>query len=176
MAIDLAGEIRRLLPAREVFEHYGYPPGRNGFIQCPFHQGDRHGSLKVYDGDRGWHCFGCGAGGSVIDFVMRLFDLDFKGACLRLNEDFALGLSRERPTRTEISARVKARQETEARREREAEEYRKMAEEHRYWDGIRKTLAPKRPEDLEHVHPLYVEATRRLPGLEYWLDQHMGRR
>lgn len=50
---DLAGAIRRALTAREVVEHYGFHPNRSGFIQCPFHQGDRHGSLKVYDGERG---------------------------------------------------------------------------------------------------------------------------
>ncbi len=172
---DLAGEIKRTLPAWDVFEHYGFRPNRSGFIQCPFHQGDRHGSLKVYDGDRGWHCFGCGAGGSVIDFVMRLFDLDFKGACLRLNEDFHLGLSSQRPTRAELSALVRARREAEAKKEAEAKEIRKKCEEHRYWWDIKKNFEPKTPEELSVAHPLYVEACKRLPRLEEWLDQHMGR-
>lgn len=172
---DLAGEIKRALPARDVFEHYGFRPNRSGFIQCPFHQGDRHGSLKVYDGDRGWHCFGCGAGGSVIDFAMRLFDLDFKGACLRLNEDFRLGLSSQRPTRAELSALVQARQEAEAKKEAEVKEIRKKCEEHRYWWNIKQNFEPNTPEELSIVHPLYVEACKQLPRLEEWLDQHMGR-
>lgn len=172
---DLAGEIKRTLPAWDVFEHYGFRPNRSGFIQCPFHQGDRHGSLKVYDGDRGWHCFGCGAGGSVIDFAMRLFDLDFKGACLRLNEDFRLGLSSQRPTRAELSALVQARQEAEAKKEAEVKEIRKKCEEHRYWWNIKQNFEPNTPEELSIVHPLYVEACKQLPRLEEWLDQHMGR-
>ena len=67
---DLARQIKEHLTARQVVELYGFHPDRGGYIQCPFHAGDNHGSLKVYDGDKsGWHCFGCGAGGSVIDFV-----------------------------------------------------------------------------------------------------------
>lgn len=66
---DLARQIKEHLTVRQVVELYGFHPDRGGYIQCPFHAGDNHGSLKVYDGNKtGWHCFGCGAGGSVIDF------------------------------------------------------------------------------------------------------------
>ncbi len=100
MMDDLASEIKRLLPAPVVFSAYGLPLNRSGFVQCPFHQGDRHASLKVYSENKtGWHCFGCGAGGTVIDFVMRYFGVDFREACSRLNEDFHLGLTDRKPTR-----------------------------------------------------------------------------
>lgn len=163
---DLAAEIKRALPARDVLEHYGFHPSRTGFLQCPFHQGDKHGSLKVYDGERGWHCFGCGRGGSVIDFVMELFGIGFREACLRLNEEFHLGLSDRKPSRAEVSALLRARQEAEARREREAEEYRQMAEEHRYWWEVLKYF--------DFPHPLWCEAVKRQPYLEDWLDEHLG--
>lgn len=88
---DLAAEIKERLTARQVIEAYGFHPNRAGYIQCPFHAGDRHGSLKIYDGDKtGWHCFGCGAGSTVIDFVMKLFNINFRQACLRLDADFSL--------------------------------------------------------------------------------------
>ena len=91
---DLASQIKERLTAQEVVEFYGFHPDRSGFIKCPFHQGDRHASLKVYSGNKtGWHCFGCGAGGSVIDFVMKLFDIDFRQACVRI---FHLDLQRFR--------------------------------------------------------------------------------
>lgn len=162
----MAAEIKRALPARDVLEHYGFHPSRTGFLQCPFHQGDKHGSLKVYDGERGWHCFGCGRGGSVIDFVMELFGIGFREACLRLNEEFHLGLSDRKPSRAEVSALLRARQEAEARREREAEEYRQMAEEHRYWWEVLKYF--------DFPHPLWCEAVKRQPYLEDWLDEHLG--
>ena len=72
----------------EVVRHYGFEPNRAGFMRCPFHQGDHTASLKIYAGDRGWHCFGCNSGGSVIDFVMRLYDINFRQAVLRLDLDF----------------------------------------------------------------------------------------
>ena len=37
-------------------------------IACPFHGSDSTPSLHVYDNGR-WHCYGCGAGGDVLDFV-----------------------------------------------------------------------------------------------------------
>ena len=92
---DLARQIKERLTTRQVVELYGFHPDCGGYIQCPFHAGDNHGSLKVYDGGNktGWHCFGCNSGGAVSDFVMRLYDINFRQAVLRLDLDFGLGLS-----------------------------------------------------------------------------------
>ena len=46
IGFDLASQIKERLTAQEVVEFYGFHPDRSGFIQCPFHQGDRHASLK----------------------------------------------------------------------------------------------------------------------------------
>lgn len=53
---------------------------RFGFVRCPFHDGDDTGSLKAYDGDRGWHCFGCHRGGTIIDFGAELYGLTPRGS------------------------------------------------------------------------------------------------
>ena len=128
---DLARQIKEHLTARQVVELYGFHPDRGGYIQCPFHAGDNHGSLKVYDGDKsGWHCFGCGAGGSVIDFVMRLFGLSFAQACLKLNCDFGLGLTGERPSMAERSALLEARRREAQEKEAAAALYREKAAEY----------------------------------------------
>ena len=79
----MASDIRSMLTAQQVAEHYGFEVNRSGFMKCPFHTGDRTASLKLYDGESGFHCFGCGAHGSIIDFVMRLFDLNFRQAVSR---------------------------------------------------------------------------------------------
>lgn len=98
-------EVKERLTMDEVVRHYGFTPSRSGFVPCPFHHGDRSPSLKVYPGNRGFHCFGCGKGGSVIDFTSELFGLDTMGAVRRLNEDFALGLTLDRkPTKAEKKA------------------------------------------------------------------------
>ena len=39
---------------------------------CPFHE-DRTPSFTIYDGDRRWHCFGCGKSGDVLDFVQLAY-------------------------------------------------------------------------------------------------------
>lgn len=54
-------EIKEQVTMRDVLERYGFRPNRAGFIRCPFHTGDDHASLKVYDRD--FHCFACGANG-----------------------------------------------------------------------------------------------------------------
>lgn len=89
--MNLAAEAIKLkLSTRMVAERYGLNPDRSGFISCPFHA-DKTPSLKVYDQPgHGFFCYGCGAGGSVIDFVMRLFQIRFSQAILRLNMDFQL--------------------------------------------------------------------------------------
>ena len=171
---DPASEIKGRLTAREVFLFYGFQPDRSGFLRCPFHAGDRHGSLKVYEGDRGWHCFGCGRGGSVIDFVMARFGLGFRDACRKLNEDFRLELPARRPSRAEITAWRRARRREAEARERAAAQVRRMAGEHRFWWAVKQQFEPRTEGDLERVPPIYTEAVNRLPYLEHWLDGRLG--
>ena len=172
--MDMASEIRARLTMQEVAEHYGFHPGRSGFIQCPFHQGDRTASLKIYPGAGGWKCFGCGRGGSVVDFAMELFGISFRQACIRLSQDFGLDLTPRRRTTLEAS-KVLAERRTEAERmERKLQEYNAMAAEHRYWWEITKYFAPV-ASDNGWIHPFYAEAIKRLPYLEYWLDENLGR-
>lgn len=167
-----AETIKELLTAEQVVRHYGFQPSRSGFIQCPFHKGDRHGSLKVYPGNRGWHCFGCQRGGSVIDFVMELFGISFSQAIVRLNSDFGLGLTNERPSHAQRLEALRKRQEAEEQAAKERAEYFALAEEHRYWFEVQKYFAPTREEwEAGYIHPLYEEAIRRLPALESYLDE-----
>jgi len=170
---DLARQIKEHLTARQVVELYGFHPDRGGYIQCPFHAGDNHGSLKIYDGNKsGWHCFGCGAGGSAIDFVMRLFGLSFAQACLKLNCDFGLGLTGERPSMAERSALLEARRREAQEKEAAAALYREKAAEYRQLWEAQKFLSP---DIVGYIHPLYAEAAKKLPVLEWWLDQNIGR-
>ena len=46
---------------------------------CPFHS-EKTPSFTVYTGDGHFYCFGCGAGGDVISFIMRIENLDYRGA------------------------------------------------------------------------------------------------
>lgn len=95
-----------------VAERYGFEVSR-GAILCPFHS-DSHPSLKVYPGSRGWHCWVCNEGGSVIDFVSKLFHLTPRQAAIRLDNDFRLGLSTEKPDRREVDRWVREQRDKRA--------------------------------------------------------------
>lgn len=52
------------------------------------------------------------------------------------------------------------------------EKYKELAAEHRYWWDVLKYFAPTREDwDAGYIHPLYVEAVRKQPYLEYLLDE-----
>ena len=88
-----AQTVRDTVDMDTILSLYGYTPKR-GFMVCPFH-GEKTGSLKVYKGARGWHCYGCGRGGSVIDFVMEHEGCDFATAVRAIDHSCRLGLFRE---------------------------------------------------------------------------------
>ena len=71
-------EIKQSVSMREVVERYGYHPNRAGFISCPFHNGDRTPSMKIYPKD--YHCHACNANGDIFSFVMGIDHCDFKTA------------------------------------------------------------------------------------------------
>lgn len=50
---------------------------------CPFHQ-EKTPSFYVFEDQGNYHCFGCGAHGNAIDFIMALEGLDFTEALARL--------------------------------------------------------------------------------------------
>jgi DNA primase catalytic core len=55
--------------------------GKDLACRCPWHEGDDTPSCIVSPTTNLWHCFGCDAGGSVIDWVMRTHRVSFRHAC-----------------------------------------------------------------------------------------------
>jgi DNA primase len=55
--------------------------GKDLACRCPWHDGDDTPSCIVSPKTNLWHCFGCDAGGSVIDWVMRRHKVSFRHAC-----------------------------------------------------------------------------------------------
>jgi len=53
--------------------------GANYFGVCPFHS-EKTPSFSVAPDKQIFHCFGCGVGGGVINFIMRIEGLDFPDA------------------------------------------------------------------------------------------------
>ena len=63
--------------------------GKDRTGKCPFHE-DSEASLIVTPAKNLFHCFGCGAAGGPIDWVMRMQGISFRHAVERLKADLSL--------------------------------------------------------------------------------------
>jgi DNA primase len=82
--------VEQIIAANDIVEVVsGYFPlkrrGAQYWATCPFHQ-ERSASFSVNSQRQIFKCFGCGAGGSVIRFVMNYENLDFVTAAKKLAE------------------------------------------------------------------------------------------
>ena len=128
-------EIKQI-PMREIVERYGFHPSRAGFIHCPFHQGDKGASIKVYAKDR--HSHACGNHGDQIDFVRKMDNLSFKEAFLALGGTYET----DKEKRVEVQRKIRmAEIERQKKVEREAEMMRKRDRNNRYITALRNGIA-----------------------------------
>lgn len=179
--MDIAKEIRERVSALEACRQYGIEVSRSGFACCISHS-EKTPSMRVWSGEGGFHCFGCGVGGDVIDFVKLLFHLPFQQACAKINTDFNLNLP--------IGKTVSRREQLEAERlrflkqkEKEKEEKEARKQEDEYWrlyfrvralERQQRDYAPKPSETA--WHPLFVEALKELPIAKETLSEAYFRR
>lgn len=113
MRNDTARKICDSVKLRDVMEFYGVRFNSRGFAMCPFHK-EKTASLSIKN--EKYKCFGCGAYGGAIDFVMQYHGLKFTQAMVKIDSDWHLGLISSKPTYRD---RVR---ETENRRIQAAEE------------------------------------------------------
>jgi len=77
---------------------------------CPFHT-EKDPSFTVQPDRNIFYCFGCGARGSVIDFVMQLFSLSPLDAARKLAEDFGIPVPDFRALPSEKREKIRKQQE-----------------------------------------------------------------
>ena len=70
--VDIVGETVQLRKAGTILKGL-----------CPFH-GEKTPSFVVTPARESWHCFGCGEGGDIFSFVMKLDNSSFPEALKRL--------------------------------------------------------------------------------------------
>lgn len=107
-ASDLVALINERSPVRQR--------GRDFWCCCPFHN-EKTPSFKIDPVLQLWHCFGCGEGGDVFGFLMKIDDLSFPEAVRKLAErahidiaeaDGASGAARSRKARLKAVCRQTA--------------------------------------------------------------------
>lgn len=87
--------IKDSVSARDIGEALGLEI-RRGRCKCPIHNGNDFNCV-LYDGDRGYYCHVCKAGGDVISFVREYYKLSFKDAVSWINGTFNLGMDIQSP-------------------------------------------------------------------------------
>lgn len=178
---DIADTIKASVSMQDVAEYYGFSINRRTRkIICPFHE-DTNPSLHIYAGSKGYHCFVCGAGGDVIDFVMRLFNLSFMEACKKMNDDFRLNL-KIGGERTEEEKREAERAYCERMEKKRAEEqkrdflhalYDAAYNRYTFLDILKRENEPKKQSDP--VSPDYIYACKHIDGAWHDVELALGR-
>lgn len=175
MLSNIASQIKSAVTITDVCEKYGIDVNRQGFAVCPFHN-EKTASLKIYQGNRGYSCFGCGESGDIISFTQALFGLSFVDALKKLNNDFGLCLPLERKMslREKYAFRdiEKKRSQEKAEREQLIKSYETAFDRYAELDKLRIKHRPKTPD--EDLHPDFIKALHGLSAAEYNLSEAEG--
>lgn len=95
--LDIVDVIERYVPLKKA--------GANFVACCPFHS-EKSPSFTVSQTKQFYHCFGCGAHGTAIGFVMEHAGLGFVDAVEELARSAGLEVPNERPATTEAYQKV----------------------------------------------------------------------
>ncbi|WP_372749012.1 DNA primase, partial [Litorivivens sp.] len=117
--IDIVEVIDRRVPLRKT--------GQNYSALCPFHD-EKTPSFSVNPDKQFYYCFGCGAGGNAIGFLMEYERQDFPQAVDTLAMVAGLEVPKER---TEKPEKVARRKDLHGLMEQAARFYQKQLKEHR---------------------------------------------
>ena len=96
--LDLIEFIQSRVPLKNAGRHF------KGL--CPFHN-EKSPSFMVSPERQVWHCFGCGKGGSIFDFLMEYEHIDFVEALETLAEHAGVTLTKRAATSPEESLKEK---------------------------------------------------------------------
>ncbi|MGC2167179.1 MAG: DNA primase [Gallionella sp.] len=97
--LDIVDVIERYVPLKKA--------GANYVACCPFHS-EKSPSFTVSQAKQFYHCFGCGAHGTAIGFVMEHGGLGYVDAIEELAGSVGLAVPHERPASGEIGQNIAA--------------------------------------------------------------------
>ncbi len=138
--------------------------GNNYFGLCPFHR-EKTPSFSVATEKQIYHCFGCGQGGNVISFIMKIENINFKEAIeflaerAKINLPTELGVHELGFTQDELIEREKHK--------KNMYEINKIAGRF-FYDNIQKS---KMAQDYIHKRSINMDTVRKF-GLGFALDDN----
>lgn len=156
--------IKQQVPIVDAAEAYGIHV-QNKKALCPFHS-DTHPSL--FFKDNFFKCFVCDAKGDVITLVSKLFNLTPMQAACRINEDYHLGLSIEKPSSYESSQFRRQQNSRQAFYNWDMSSY--LALRNAY-HRVNEIIRTERPEHMDaDPKDRWIQALTICSRLEYFLD------
>jgi len=174
LTVNAFDSIKEILRIADVAAFYGVAVKRHNKALCPFHN-EKTPSFTIYPKTSSFMCFGCGVGGSVIDFVMQMYGLDALGAAKKLDLDYNLGLFEYRASKEEVyrlseqQAQRQADKGLTAAFERYINRaYSLLCDYLHLLQNWKVIYAPKNADDV--IHDLFAEACHRLDYIEYLVD------
>ena len=98
---DIVEEIKRRVDIVELISQYVplKKRGSNYFGLCPFHT-EKTPSFSVNPKGNFFHCFGCGASGDAITFIMKIENMDFTDAVKELARRYNIPINFKERTNT----------------------------------------------------------------------------
>jgi DNA primase len=96
---EVINQVRDRVDIVEVVEHHVslIRAGQNLKGLCPFHQ-EKSPSFTVSPSRQMFHCFGCGAGGNVFTFLMRITGGNFPETVRELGQQFGIDVPDDGPS------------------------------------------------------------------------------
>ena len=129
--VDVVAVVQRRVPLKKS--------GRDFKGLCPFH-GEKTPSFYVVPDKKLWHCFGCGASGDAIKFVMQMEGRSFREAIEQLATEAGVDLTPQDPEEIRRSQRRAALAEVN---EKACVFYERVLWEHPKGEIARKHLADR---------------------------------
>ncbi len=162
--MNIWDSVKQAVTAREAAEYYGLEINCAGMCLCLFHS-ERTPSMKV---DERFHCFGCGADGSVIDFAAGLFGVSALEAAKILARDFGISYDDKPPDLKKRRIIQQKKRDKNTFTEAENKCWRVLMNYHNRLLEYRNDYAPKDP--AEPLDERFCEALQILDFIGYLLD------